>query len=196
MATRIVSVTVQGALLAAASNAIAQGFTIYRERSLSAFDPSPFFQFVVFSILNTPPNYMWQLWLEENFPGTAKKEEKPASALDEKKKAKSDGAKLDEKDTESLSITNTIIKFVLDQSVGAVYNTAAFIVIIGLLRGATYTQTVDALKRDFWPMMIAGYKFWPLVSLLNLAVVPVEQRMLVGGLAGLAWGVYVSLMAI
>lgn len=45
-------------------------------------------------------------------------------------------------------------------------------------------------------MIIAGYKFWPLVSILNLSVVPVEQRMLVGGLAGLAWGVYVSLIAI
>jgi hypothetical protein len=45
-------------------------------------------------------------------------------------------------------------------------------------------------------MMIAGYKFWPLVSILNLSVVPVEQRMLVGGLAGLAWGVYVSLMGL
>lgn len=43
-------------------------------------------------------------------------------------------------------------------------------------------------------MLVAGYKFWPFVTLLNLVVVPVEQRMLVGGLAGLAWGVYVSLM--
>jgi len=45
-------------------------------------------------------------------------------------------------------------------------------------------------------MVLAGYKFWPLVTLVNLVLVPVEQRMLVGGLAGLAWGVYVSLMNI
>ncbi len=43
-------------------------------------------------------------------------------------------------------------------------------------------------------MIVAGYKFWPIVTLLNLIVVPVEQRMLVGGLAGLVWGVYLSLL--
>ncbi len=42
-------------------------------------------------------------------------------------------------------------------------------------------------------MIMAGYKFWPVISLLNLVVVPFDQRMLVGGLAGLVWGMYVSL---
>ncbi|KIW39391.1 uncharacterized protein PV06_09165 [Exophiala oligosperma] len=189
MTDRIVRVTIQGALLAAASNAIAQGFTVYRERSFNALDSLTFVQFILFSILNTPPNYMWQLWLEDNFPANPKKKQK-------KKKVKSDDAKLDDEEEKKLSITNTIIKFLLDQSVGAIYNTTFFITVINLLKGATYTQTVEALSRDFWPMIIAGYKFWPLVSILNLSVVPVEQRMLVGGLAGLAWGVYVSLIAI
>ena len=42
-------------------------------------------------------------------------------------------------------------------------------------------------------MIMAGYKFWPLVTLTNLTIVPFDQRMFVGGLAGLAWGIYVSL---
>ena len=42
-------------------------------------------------------------------------------------------------------------------------------------------------------MLMAGYKFWPVVTLVNLVIVPFDQRMLVGGLAGLAWGIYVSL---
>lgn len=42
-------------------------------------------------------------------------------------------------------------------------------------------------------MLFAGYKFWPLVTLTNLIVVPVERRMFVGGLAGLVWGIYISL---
>lgn len=45
-------------------------------------------------------------------------------------------------------------------------------------------------------MMVAGYKFWPFVTLGSLVLVPVEQRMLVGGLAGIAWGFYVSLMGL
>lgn len=43
--------------------------------------------------------------------------------------------------------------------------------------------------------MVAGYKLWPLVSLLNFTVVPVEQRTLVGSLVGLGWGVFLALRA-
>jgi hypothetical protein len=43
--------------------------------------------------------------------------------------------------------------------------------------------------------MLAGLKFWPLVSILNFTVVPASQRLLVGNLFGVVWGVYVSLMA-
>lgn len=50
--------------------------------------------------------------------------------------------------------------------------------------------------QDFTTMLLAGYKFWPFITLLNLVVVPVEQRMLVGNLAGLAWGVLVNLMGL
>ena len=43
--------------------------------------------------------------------------------------------------------------------------------------------------------MIAGYKLWPLVSLLNFTVVPVERRVVVGSLVGLGWGVFLALRA-
>lgn len=43
--------------------------------------------------------------------------------------------------------------------------------------------------------MIAGYKLWPLVSLLNFTVVPFQYRMLVGGLVGVVWGIFLSLLA-
>ncbi|KIW54193.1 hypothetical protein PV05_06570 [Exophiala xenobiotica] len=187
MSARLLTVTAQGAALAAASNTLAQGFTIYRDQTLSAFDPVTLLHFVLYSVISTPPNYKWQLWLEDNFPSNPKKD----VAAPEKK---SDDAKGEEKQT--LSVTNTIAKFVLDQSIGAAFNTLLFITMINLFRGAGYDKIMTAVRRDFWTMMIAGYKFWPLVSILNLSVVPVEQRMLVGGLAGLAWGIYVSLMGL
>lgn len=40
--------------------------------------------------------------------------------------------------------------------------------------------------------MLAGYKLWPLVSLLNLTCVPLEHRTQVGNLVGFVWGVYLS----
>ncbi|KAK5442007.1 hypothetical protein LTS15_011165 [Exophiala xenobiotica] len=193
MSSRLLTVTAQGAALAAASNTLAQGFTIYLDRTqtLSAFDPVTLFHFVLYSVISTPPNYKWQLWLEDNFPSNPKK--KDVAAAPEKK---NDDNVKGEEEKQTLSVTNTIAKFVLDQSIGAAFNTLLFITMINLFRGAGYDKIVTAVQRDFRTMMIAGYKFWPLVSILNLSVVPVEQRMLVGGLAGLAWGVYVSLMGL
>jgi protein Mpv17 len=49
--------------------------------------------------------------------------------------------------------------------------------------------------QDFWPIMIAGLKLWPLVSILCFTVVPAEQRLLVGGLFGFVWAIYLSLMS-
>lgn len=43
--------------------------------------------------------------------------------------------------------------------------------------------------------MTAGYKLWPLVSLLNFTVVPVERRVVVASVVGLGWGVYLALKA-
>lgn len=42
-------------------------------------------------------------------------------------------------------------------------------------------------------MLVAGYKFWPMVCLLNLVMVPMEYRALVGNVAGLFWGIVMSL---
>ena len=43
--------------------------------------------------------------------------------------------------------------------------------------------------------MIAGYKLWPLVSLLNFTLIPVERRIVVASAVGLGWGVYLALKA-
>ena len=48
--------------------------------------------------------------------------------------------------------------------------------------------------QGFWPLVISGLKLWPLVSLLNLTIVPVNRRVVVGSLVGLFWGIYVSLI--
>lgn len=49
-------------------------------------------------------------------------------------------------------------------------------------------------KAEFWDLVKAGWRFWPLVSLINYVfVTSVEGRSLVGALAGLGWGIYLSL---
>jgi len=54
----------------------------------------------------------------------------------------------------------------------------------------------EQAKSELWGLMIVSWQFWPLVSVVNYAfLTSVEARTLVGSLAGLAWGVYLSLFA-
>lgn len=123
-----------------------------------------------------------------------------------------------------LSVRNTIIKLVLDQSVGAVVNTLLFSTFINALQEAmapapritsifkavtywTNAGAMDFSKVDFeevWgralhdlmPIMKAGWKLWPLVGLVNFTMIKtVEARGLVGALAGVGWGIYMSMVA-
>lgn len=49
---------------------------------------------------------------------------------------------------------------------------------------------------EFWPILVAGWKLWPAVSLVNFsAVKTVQGRNLVGSLAGVVWGIYMSMIS-
>ena len=51
-------------------------------------------------------------------------------------------------------------------------------------------------KAEFVDLVLASWKFWPWVSIVNFAVLKtVAARSLAGNLAGIAWGVYMSLFA-
>ncbi|CAK7206875.1 hypothetical protein SEUCBS139899_009681 [Sporothrix eucalyptigena] len=201
MAPPLLPITIQAAVLSVISSLIAQllGASQNKTPLTEAFDGLAILKFVIFAFIMTPPNVLWQTFLESSLPGTRKA---PAS---EKK---------GEKPKESLNITNTICKTMLDQSFGSSVNTLMFcaymavwdlLVVQGALGqsldaaslGGLIASTVAArVQSDFVPFMFAGWRFWPWVSLGNFALVPdVATRNLVGGIAGIAWGVYVNLFA-
>lgn len=146
---------------------------------------------MLFNFLSCPPNVLWQEYLEEQFPAYT---------------ADFDGKK-------RLSKTNTAKKFVLDQTLGATVNTLLFIAVMSAFKGKDgkaiirdcqrvcfstsriqKRETADNSVQGFWPLAISGLKLWPMVSLLNLTIVPVNRRVIVGSLVGLFWGIYVSLI--
>lgn len=125
-----------------------------------------------------------------------------------------------------LNITNTVIKLVLDQTVGAAANTFLFSLFIHsiqaamprplgtplsnpdkslqylLTRGAidygkvNWAHVVENSQGEFFSILVAGWKLWPFVSLINFAFIKsIEGRNLVASIAGVAWGIYMSLMA-
>lgn len=77
----------------------------------------------------------------------------------------------------------------------ATLNTLGFSAGMATIRGANTQVAWQKAKEEYWPVMRAGWKLWPWVSLANFSLVKtVEMRQLVGGLAGLVWGVYLSIL--
>lgn len=173
--------------------------------------------FLAFSIISCPPNYVWQTWLEAQFPGYADRlspkekeslvdetvagkgtatEKAGLTSRNEKKAAlTSESAPNGQRVQKQLSIRNTAIKFLLDQSFGAAVNTIMFIMGISMLRGQSWQHGWEETKTGFWPLVFAGQKLWPLVSIISLTLVPVERRMVFGSIVGVGWGIFLSLMA-
>ena len=129
-------------------------------------------QFVFFTFLTCPPNFLWQEYMEEKLPGY------PLQV---------DG-------TRSLNIANTARKFVLDQTLGAAINTAIFIAGFAAMKGKDTQAIQREVRRETFPLMKNGWKLWPAVSILNFTVVPVHRRILVGSAVGLFWGIYLSII--
>jgi hypothetical protein len=168
----------------------------------------PVFQFLLYAIINTPPNFLWQEFLESNFPSYPAQRRRPGEKPAPKKRSK----------------RNTFIKFVLDQTIGATVNTLLFSVFMRSLHAAMgdvprITSIFDTIRYwvgpsafdfsrvnfpaiwaaaqdEFWPILTAGWRLWPAVSLINFTLVDsVEGRNLVGSSAGVVWGIYMSFIA-
>ncbi|KAL9081160.1 MAG: hypothetical protein Q9157_000251 [Trypethelium eluteriae] len=185
-------------------------------------------QFVLFSILSTPPNFLWQEWLEDTFPGhtpdttsapstKAKQEPKeitrvfttssgeviekkilsrpPSPSAAEETKRLSTIESRTNSPSSKLNIRNTACKFLLDQTVGALLNTIGFIAGLGALKGKNGEQISAAIKNESVSMIVAGYKLWPLVSIISFTLIPFQWRLAFASLVGVGWGVFLSLAA-
>ncbi|KYK61033.1 uncharacterized protein DCS_02173 [Drechmeria coniospora] len=249
----IVAATLQAAMLGAISNVLAQFITASRTKTEFSIDWIPVLQFLLFSTVNTPPNFLWfviahrhprlpssaqssrdspsrrQEFLESTFPA---RPQPLSSSGNGRAKGKQQGRKgqSDRKPEQvvreeiPLSVRNTVIKFALDQTIGAAVNTLLFSTFMralheamhpvprmtNLLKAVNYwtapsaidfsrvdgSAVWEAAQAEFWSIAFAGLRFWPFVSLLNFTVVKtVAGRNLVGSLAGVVWGVYMSMVA-
>ncbi|ROW16398.1 hypothetical protein VPNG_02887 [Cytospora leucostoma] len=220
----ITTATIQSSVLGATSNIIAQAITAYRSDKPLIIDWVPVFQFLLFTMVSTPPNFLWQDYLESAFPATTQvpsnEAVKSASSSNEKEldREAREGKLVEDR----LNVPNTIIKFVLDQTIGAVVNTLLFSLFTHSIQQAMahrttgpsesaaflfsgypldYSQVnwrlvLEETQRELYPIMKAGWGLWPWVSLFNFVLVKsVEVRNLVGSVAGMGWGVYMSLLA-
>ena len=97
----------------------------------------PVFRFVLFTILNCPPNVLWQEYLEHQFP-------RLTPELKRDKVSKEDGAVSTGR---KLDVGNTVKKFLIDQTVGGSVNTILFIAIMGGFKGLSPTEIAEEVQK-------------------------------------------------
>ena len=150
------------------------------------------FKFALFSIISNPPNIIWQTFLEDLFPTNIPLSLPPSAASEKPASKRTDPSKT------RTSKTNILIKFLLDQTIGAVINTLMFLGYMGYVNASaaqdTWGHVASECKDKTWPMMKDGYKFWPAISLISFVWVPVDKRVVFGCSVGVIWGIYLSLM--
>lgn len=140
MAPHILTATVQSTLITLCSCIFATFLT---------GSTPPVVPLLIFTVLSTPPNYLWQQYLERVFPGyTTQKLE-----VD-------DGGK--SVMGRRLSKRNTMKKLVLDQTLGAVVNVVAFLGGVRLLRGVSLEESLRVVQEVSLPLQSS----WPPVFLL------------------------------
>lgn len=125
MLSPIVNATIQSTVISFCSSIFA---TVY------ANSMPPIIPLLIYTILSTPPNYLWQQYLERAFPGHIVK-----------KRELDDGEK-DLKVKERLNVRNTLTKFALDQTIGALVNVAVFLGCIRFLRGLPVAECWQGVR--------------------------------------------------
>ncbi|CZS99221.1 hypothetical protein WAI453_008304 [Rhynchosporium graminicola] len=175
--------TAQAVVLGSLSSILAQGFSAYSSQSPFNLDVADILRFATLGAVTTPPNFIWQDSLEKKFQSRREIVQEKSKKID-----------VVEAPEGRMSKTNTFMKLLLDQTLGCWLNTLIFLLLFGFLNGKGPSEIENEVKTGFWSMVLSTYKFWPLVTLTNLVLVPPGQRILVGNLAGLVWGIFVNLV--
>jgi hypothetical protein len=177
MPSPIVSATFQAASLSTVSNICAQLIDAYQKSAPFAFDLAQLLRFVALAFLTAPPNYHWQQFLERSFPaylnadgtaGTGRAGDAGRAKDDVEMKAgvandivgvgsgDSSEQRGDAAGRGRFSLRNTLTKWFIDCiTMGAIMNTVAFLVLMGVMKGQGWTQissnirTVCALPLTF-----------------------------------------------
>ncbi|KAI9150432.1 PXMP2/4 family protein [Paramyrothecium foliicola] len=199
MPSPMMSATVQAAGLSTLSNFLAQFIQAYQEKRAFSLDLIQLLRFVALSFMTAPPNYVWQQYLEKTFPAyPAGRQANVRSDIELKamEEASRDGEVMPTPAQPVFSYRNTITKWFVDCiTMGAIMNTVAFLVLMGIMKGQGTTQIWNNIANETIPIIVAGYKIWPIASIISFSFIPVHRRIVFLSFVGLLWGIYMSLVA-
>ncbi|BFZ53043.1 Protein required for ethanol metabolism [Savitreella phatthalungensis] len=91
------------------------------------------------------------------------------------------------------SPTKTLLaRVAADQLAFAPVNIAVFFSAQGVLEGKSPSEISNKLSTAWAPTLVANWKLWPAVQLVNFKFVPLEHRLLVVNLVALGWNCVLS----
>ena len=187
----MVKATLAATALASASNILAQFLEAYRDKQPFALNLAGFLRFVLVAFITAPPNYQWQHLLERSFPAYELRPPVPDAEKQEQMSERTGGPEQKPK----LNLRNTMTKWFIDCiTLGAIFNTVAFLVLMGILKRQPMGQIGHNIRTETIPIIVAGYKIWPFASIVSFSCVPVEKRIVFLSFVGLIWGIYMSLV--
>jgi hypothetical protein len=74
-------------------------------------------------------------------------------------------------------------------------NTAAFLLIISVLKGMDVTTIRQRLRDETFPIIFTGYRVWPIASIISFTFFTWERRIVFFSCVGFFWGIYKSLIS-
>jgi protein Mpv17 len=83
-------------------------------------------------------------------------------------------------------------KVFMDQCIFLPAYLGVFIALMGALRRESPREIQHKVHRDYVPLLMASYKLWPAVQIINFYLIPNRHRVLVINFVGLLWNTYVA----
>ena len=85
-------------------------------------------------------------------------------------------------------------KLLFTQTVFSLVSIASFYIFVSRMEGKDLEGTKDELKAKLLPTLYTNWKVWPLLQLINFALVPPQLQVLYVNFMQLWWNVYLSFM--
>ncbi|KAI3530772.1 Mpv17/PMP22 family protein [Colletotrichum paranaense] len=189
----ILATAIQSSLLKGTANFTAQIVNQHRQAGGSAgapLDVRRVLEFATFGFIQGHINYWWQHFLEDQFPNSA------SSARGRGRKASIVEPKIEKPEKPEKAAPknyfNVARKVLVDQTVGLFMMNSAFLLITSALRFGFSPIVYQIWSERIFDLIKAAWKFWPLVAMLNFALVPVGYRALVGMCVGFIWNMFLT----
>ncbi|KAM7263051.1 hypothetical protein ACFE04_000734 [Oxalis oulophora] len=87
-------------------------------------------------------------------------------------------------------------KVLLEQLTASPWNNLMFLIYYGaVVEGRPWFEVKSKIKKDYPPLQLASWMFWPVVGWINHRHVPLQFRVIFGSVIACSWGIFLNLRA-